>query len=536
MSGYDLSLRPDSRFLTFRQNFTTGQHLMELYDAVKANAAIGASSPDTALEATSWGAESMADLSYALDDLAHAVDKELTGLGRGIAEQTWVIEAGFSLVEDHLLGLRRCLEDGFEGAAEVFSWGIARLCWEHEQDRAMYNEILETLQNPLTTAANELRKRGEHAAANGWWEEVVTDLRAALEKNGYDHLTHLQLGQVMWFRFGQWQPAMEQFELAAKYADVDHYRPEVTQEQKDAMVYYAALAYAHVSMLWRMDGHTAFPHHKMQSYTKAEQAARRAVELRGDLSIVIQERIASLLGLDHKEEALEVVQTAVEQDERHLATLEANPDIRKWPGFRLFAAQWRGQFDEEVLILLSLGREEEALEVVQTAAEENEGWLLTLEEHPDIRDWPEFRRFAYDRQALLDSFLSLFCQTGRNLLEWVATQEAARLEEYKYAQYMLEWDAWALVNYGWHDYEAEVAQARSVIYWDVQRASRMHKVYQVAQGVREELTAAQAAGGPVTRRMLYDAYIRFRTPLSGEECANIDAWYRDVDECFSSFR
>jgi tetratricopeptide (TPR) repeat protein len=115
--------------------------------------------------------------------------------------------------------VRGDLQEGFRSLGFVVSWGMARVCWELEQSRVVYLDVLDTLEHPLTAQALELRERAEKAIANRWWEEAVSDLSDCIGNDRYDYLAHSQLAQVLWFEYGQWQPALEEFQWAAKYAD-----------------------------------------------------------------------------------------------------------------------------------------------------------------------------------------------------------------------------------------------------------------------------------------------------------------------------
>ncbi len=306
-SGYDLSLKPDSRFLKFRESFTTREHMMELYDAARAHTAI--------------------------DAAGHAATvQRLERLGGELRDMNWAVEDGFNLMAEEISGLRDDVREGFRGMRETFTWGIARLCWEHEQSREVYRRQLDVMKHPLRNQALELRERAENAIRNKWWEDAANDLQAAIDNNRYDYLAHAQLGEVMWFQFGQWEAAMEQFELAAKYADA----VDATEQQR----YYAAVAYSHVSLLWRMDAQT-HPDRAKVSYGRADRAARRAAELAPDLLVALQESVLALLGLKRRDEAWAVMERAVSRDETMLLGLEDNPETAGWPAVRAFAKHWR---------------------------------------------------------------------------------------------------------------------------------------------------------------------------------------------------
>lgn len=169
-----------------------------------------------------------------------------------------------------------------------------------EQNREVYRDILHTLQTPLATVALELRKRAETALTNGWWDDAVSDLDESLRNNRYDYLAHLQLGRVLWFQYGYWQPAMEQFELAARYGDAAN--------ASAAQRYYAALALIHRSLLWRMDG-------SEEALRQALAACARAWELVPDVDAVIIEYVSLLCKHGQDDRVEEVLRRAFQSRE-----------------------------------------------------------------------------------------------------------------------------------------------------------------------------------------------------------------------------
>lgn len=307
-SEYDLSLAPDSRFLTFRQSYTTQQHLTSVYEAIRGNAAINAA-----------GFEMM--------------DSRLSHMGDQLQGMQWAIEDGFYMMADAINGLRDEVRDGFLNMERVVTWGVARICWEHEQDREVYREILHVLKHPLETQALEHRERAEKAIANKWWAESVGDLDLAVQNNKYDYLAHLQIARVLWFEYGYWELAMEHFQLAAKYADA----VDASPQQK----YYAAVAHLHVALLWRMDAKT-LPEHRDESLAKATAASARAYELmKHELPMAVVEHVLVLLTTGRTQEAIKVMWEAVNADESVLLSLESSPDLTEWREVEEWVRQWR---------------------------------------------------------------------------------------------------------------------------------------------------------------------------------------------------
>lgn len=307
-SEYDLSLAPDSRFGTFRGDYTTKQHMISIYEAIRGQAAISAAA-------------------------AEMVDSRLSGISGQLDDMQWAIEDGFYVMADAIHGLRDEVRDGFINMARVTTWGVARICWEHEQDRTVYREILHVLKHPLQTQALEHRERAEMAIANKWWEDSVADLCLAVDNNKYDYLAHLQLARVLWFEYGQWEPALEHFGLAGKYAD--------TTDADADQEYYAAVAYLHVALLWRMDAQT-IPEHSETSLPKATAASRRAFELvRHGLPMAVVEHALDLLMVGRLEDAINVMEEAVSADENLLLGIETNPDLQGWDEVREWTKRWR---------------------------------------------------------------------------------------------------------------------------------------------------------------------------------------------------
>jgi hypothetical protein len=300
--SFDLSFDPDSRFMKFRQSYTTQEHLLSLFESNEA--------------------------------LRRQVSAMSSELGIEGSNTRWAIEGGFaSLSSDlshDLASLGLTIGNGFRGLQESFSWGLARICWQMEQDRVVYRDILHTLQTPLATVALELRKRAETALTNGWWEDAVDDLSESLQNNRYDYLAHLQLGRVLWFQYGHWQPSMEQFELAARYGAAADAGP--------AQRYYAALALIHMSLLWRMDG-------SEEALRQALSACARAWELVPDVDAVIIEYVL-LLCLHRQDDRVEaVLWRAFLSRESRVTAYPRHPDLSDQPPVTAARDKWMSRYD-----------------------------------------------------------------------------------------------------------------------------------------------------------------------------------------------
>ena len=323
----DLIPAGDRRWLKFQSEYTTNEHLMTLYDGIKAHAAI---------DARGWD----------------MMDERLGGIDRGISDLSFATEQGFAILADQMGSLEQAVTDGFRGMQETFTWGIARICWEHEQDRQIYRDILAAMLRKHQTDSLAYRQDGEKATQNAWWDEAVTDLSKATELYRYDYLAHLQLARVLWFQKHQWEPALEHFELAAKYAD--------TVDADDDQRYYAAVAYCHASLLWRLDAETNIEN-GAATMEKALSASARAYTLAGTLAVALQEHVLNLLRSAEAGTARRVMDEAVTRDDKLLVFLETSPDLADFDVVRRFVEDWRASRSTAVRDAVRIAEDAERL-------------------------------------------------------------------------------------------------------------------------------------------------------------------------------
>lgn len=124
-------------------------------------------------------------------------------------------------INDGIQDLRVSIEDGMNGLAATFEWGIAEVVWQLEQNRTILTNILEVLMAPLDTHAKERRKRAEKAYENGWIEDAEEEFLESEKLNKYDFAIHISLGIIYLFHKVDKNKALEYFDKAIKYA-----RPE----------------------------------------------------------------------------------------------------------------------------------------------------------------------------------------------------------------------------------------------------------------------------------------------------------------------
>src|SRR5204862_8316405 len=133
---------------------------------------------------------------------------------------------------------------------------------------------------------------------------------------------------VLWFQHGHWDAALEQSQLAAKYSD--------TKRTDDNRRYYAAIAYVHISLLWRMHAE-AYPGDAAEANRKAYDATKRALELQPELSMARVEHVANAVryrgaaGADGSTEARQLIRADARQDKSLLRAYRVNPDLKRFP-------------------------------------------------------------------------------------------------------------------------------------------------------------------------------------------------------------
>lgn len=96
--------------------------------------------------------------------------------------------------------------------------GFAEVAYQQRLQTEQLRGILDTLANPSTVAAQELRDRGLYAYANGWLDDAEKELVAASEKNPFDFTVHQVLGDIAIRDESRLDVAADRFAKAAKYA------------------------------------------------------------------------------------------------------------------------------------------------------------------------------------------------------------------------------------------------------------------------------------------------------------------------------
>ncbi|MDA3895445.1 MAG: hypothetical protein PF482_04770 [Desulfobacteraceae bacterium] len=153
------------------------------------------------------------------------------------------------------------IKDGLNGLGAAFEWGISKVVWQLEQNRAVLRDIVQILSAPLDTQAKELKKRADEAYANEWFDDALTDYQASERKNKYDFTIHISMGMIYLFNIIDKEKALECFDKAAKYA-------------KPKSNYYVSFALLHKSLCLR----------DMGRLEEALQRAQEAHEITKDMA------------------------------------------------------------------------------------------------------------------------------------------------------------------------------------------------------------------------------------------------------------
>jgi hypothetical protein len=338
----------DARWVRFEESYTTREHLMRLYQGLRGHAVA---------DATDW----------------QKLEAELAALPEEVDDGSWPIERGFQAIVARLPHLAPAAGEGFAGMRQTFSWGLVRLGWQGEADRQEYQDILAAMLKDHRSDSLPYRQDGERAITNGWWADAVVDLSRAVELYRYDYLAHLQLARVMWFEQHDWPSALQHFGLAAKYAD--------TTDASEPQRYYATLAYAHISLLHRLEVLSG-PENSVAANRQALAASDRALQLVLTLSLAFQEQILNLLQAADTEDARRTMEAAVSADENLLVFLEHGPDLADLEVVSTFVKDWRDTRAEVLQSAIDIAEQarkvvsEYALDITQT-----QQVLLNLRRH-----------------------------------------------------------------------------------------------------------------------------------------------------------
>jgi len=193
-------------------------------------------------------------------------------------------------IDNMAYGIER-LAEGLESLASAFDWAFSEMLWHLEQQRAVLDEILRTLQAPLDTQARELRRRAEDAYRNGWIDDALEDFLESERRNRYDFAIHQSLGSIYLFHKRDPEKALEYFEKAVKYA-------------APKSPYHASIALLHMGLVNYLEG----------DFRKAHEATSRAMELSPHLYEAHYQHAQYCANLGEFDEAIDHLEAAIDGD------------------------------------------------------------------------------------------------------------------------------------------------------------------------------------------------------------------------------
>jgi len=171
-----------------------------------------------------------------LNSQAHALRQAIDNQSRANLASASAIIASQERISEGIQDLNVKIEEGLNGLANVFEWGIAEVVWQLEQNREVLTNILAVLMAPLDTHAKERRKRAEKAFENGWIDDADEEFLESEKLNKYDFAIHISLGVIYLFHKIDKTKALDYFDKAIKYA-----RPESQYHTSYALLHKALI-------------------------------------------------------------------------------------------------------------------------------------------------------------------------------------------------------------------------------------------------------------------------------------------------------
>jgi hypothetical protein len=130
-----------------------------------------------------------------------------------LSEQAFVaIRGDLEMIDNSVSGAT----DSFQQIAFSLDWHLPLIVNQLARSGELLEHIMNSVQNPVTTQAYELKRHGLLAVKNGWASEAITEFRKSIEVYGYDPGVHFALGYVLAEEQEFWAAA-ESYSKSAKY-------------------------------------------------------------------------------------------------------------------------------------------------------------------------------------------------------------------------------------------------------------------------------------------------------------------------------
>lgn len=150
-----------------------------------------------------------------------AIQLELNNANEHSRASGRVSERSFTAIRSdlkQLVGIR----DSLQQIAHSLGYQLPLVVSQLARAGELLERIMDGVQNPVATRADELRRHGLLAFKNGWASEAITEFRKSIDVYGYDPSVHFALGCVLAGE-REYAEAAESFAKAARYGFPEHH-------------------------------------------------------------------------------------------------------------------------------------------------------------------------------------------------------------------------------------------------------------------------------------------------------------------------
>ncbi len=176
------------------------------------------------------------------------------------------------------------------------------------------DEIHDIVNNPLLTQSRELYRRALKNFENGYYEEALADIKAAVEKNKTDFISWNLLGQIYLFGAGKFSnvinldEAESAFFNAAKYIEADIGKSDEADKLASEIYYYLGYTRLVKSNDMLVESKVDDSNKKL---IEAESASGRAYQLSKENILAGYEQAKELHFLGKDDEALTIIEAII---------------------------------------------------------------------------------------------------------------------------------------------------------------------------------------------------------------------------------
>lgn len=171
--------------------------------------------------------------------------------------------------------------------------------------------IHDIVNNPLLTQSRELYRRALTNYNKGYYEEALSDCKAAVEKNKTDYISWNLLGQIFLFGAGKFSNvinldyAEKAFTNAAKYIDADLGKSDEANQLGSEIYYYLGYTKLLLSNDYLVENKIDDSNHKL---AEAENHSKQAYQLYNENILAAYEQAKELHFLEKDDESLAILE------------------------------------------------------------------------------------------------------------------------------------------------------------------------------------------------------------------------------------